>query len=313
MKRIWLILMTSSVLACPGIASAQETILVPYGADGWRYREVYHGRGNGFEAGPEKPDWSFKSGIAPFGGGPDLAPGGCPLQTGVQTPWLIDTDMLLRRTVVVPPGTTDVKVNIVIDNNVQVFWNNQAVHSAERGGCPSRDNPVVAPVAVKPEGGNYLLAIRAIDVGFESFVDVQVTGVLPDQIGPDLLVRSWECIRNADNTLTMRVNIANEGNRPAGPFNIDTSFYMYADDSNHVPYYNTTGGVGRRSAGVAAHGVESYDFPYVEIGLGDDPADPNSDQKFLYHTQSVTVDIDSAKEIADDTYRDNNNQTFSCP
>jgi hypothetical protein len=318
MKRIWLILMTSGVLACPGIASAQtETILVPYGADGWRYREVHNGSGIGFEAGPEDLTWNFKSGIAPFGGGSDLAPGACPLQAGVQTPWLTDTDMLLRRTVTIPRGTTNVKVKVVIDNDAKVYWNDQDVGGGGlRGGCPRRDNPVEVPVTVSPEGGDYLLAIRAIDVGVESFVDVQVTGVLADQIGPDLLVQSAECIRNPDNTLKMRVTIANMGNRPAGPFNIDTLLNQHSAKSNHEPYYLTSGWYSRRSAGIAAHGTATYELEYAETGLADDQ-DPTSNEKFLYYTDSVTINIDKGmvKEVVDETYTDNNSDTrsLSCP
>lgn len=315
MNRIWLILMASGVLACPGIASAQaETTIVQYGESGWRFQEVHHGRGEGFQDAPEKP--GFHSGTAPFGGGEDLGPGTCPLQAGIETRWLTDTDMLLRRTVVLPAGARNVKVNVVIDNNVVVFWNNHQVSFAERGGCPSRDNPVAISVDndyLTKGGGDNLLALRAIDAGVESFVDVQVTGVLPDQTGPDLLVKSWECFRNPDNSLSMRIFIGNEGNRAAGAFNIETSFYMFADDPNQEPYARTTGGNQISSDGVPAHGVVSYVLPYIEQGNFDDPNDPNSDRKFLYHTQNVLVEIDKENAITDEIYKGNNSALFSCP
>src|SRR5262245_8086781 len=101
-------------------ARAEEQILIPYGAGGYRYQVVEFGKGFGFEQ-PEFDDTAFTPGDAGFG-----TPGnGCELNSGdaVNTTWDLRTDILVRREFELPIGTTNLVVNVAIDNDVQVFIN----------------------------------------------------------------------------------------------------------------------------------------------------------------------------------------------
>lgn len=136
----------------------------PYGSCGWRYKQVEHGGDPGFQSGPEPP--GFSSGCAAFGSDPH----GCPLPH--QTNWDVDTDMLLRRTVRVPDGTTDVTVGVAIDNDFFAYWDGALIGSGTHDGCAEFDSFVFG---APPTPGDHLLAVRGIDRGGESFLDVRIT------------------------------------------------------------------------------------------------------------------------------------------
>jgi hypothetical protein len=106
--------------------------------------------------------------------------GNCPLQAEVKTEWPILHDVLLRRWINIPAGAQNVQVSIVVDNDVKAFWNGQAFGLEHHDNCPSREDPFVFLV---PDEwlivGQNLLAIRALDRGSESFIDVKVTATIP--------------------------------------------------------------------------------------------------------------------------------------
>ena len=111
----------------PTGAGAEEQIVISYGAGGYRYQVVQSGKGFGFEQ-PEFDDTAFTPGDAGFG-----TPGiSCELNSGdaVNTTWELGTDILVRREFEVPPDTTDLVVNVAIDNDVQVFVNGHDVSAA---------------------------------------------------------------------------------------------------------------------------------------------------------------------------------------
>jgi hypothetical protein len=136
----------------------------PYGSCGWRFKQVAHGGDPGFQSGPEPP--GFASGCAAFGSDPD----GCPLTH--QTNWDLDTDMLVRRSVTVPVGTSSVTVGVAIDNDFVAYWDGSQIGSATHEGCAQYDSSVFGAPSTP---GNHLLAVRGIDRGGVSFLDVRVT------------------------------------------------------------------------------------------------------------------------------------------
>lgn len=171
------------------ITCARVEVLVPYGASGYRWKVLADSTlpGGGFES-PSFDDAGagFSDGKAAFGHGSGEADFDCPLDNTVSTNWPLETDILLRRTFVLPAGAGNVKVSVAIDNDVQVFVNGVDITASggtsslvggfqRHGGCAALDNFVfTAPNAIVYTGTN-LVAIRARDRGVISFVDIRVT------------------------------------------------------------------------------------------------------------------------------------------
>jgi hypothetical protein len=138
---------------------------VPYGSCGWPFKQVNHGGDAGFKA-TAFDDSDFSSGCGAFG----HDAGGCGLTT--QTNWDLDTDMLLRRSVTIPSGATMVTVGIAIDNDVFVYWDGSLIGSLIHEGCAAFDS-LVATAPSTP--GSHILAVRGIDRGIVSFLDLSVS------------------------------------------------------------------------------------------------------------------------------------------
>jgi hypothetical protein len=173
---ILLIASTFAIMNPVQPANAQSTtVIIPYLATGYKFKVVGHGGDPGFEQ-PSFSDSTFSTGNAGFGSG-----GFCPLDSTANTFWPLNTDILLRKQFNLPAGTTNLKVGVAIDNDVQVFINGVDISGGIRfhEGCASRDSFVfTAPDSILNAGSN-LLAVRAIDRGVVSYVDVQVTATVP--------------------------------------------------------------------------------------------------------------------------------------
>lgn len=159
--------------AASGPATA-ATVVVPFGASGYQYQVVPTDEGIGFER-PDFDDSAFGLGDAGFG----TREGYCELNNpdDVRTEWPVGTDLLVRKTLDLPAGTTDVVVSVVVDNDAQVFINGQDVSDGlqRHEGCPGSDGfSFAVPDSVLQVGTN-LLAVRARDRGSLAFLDLQVT------------------------------------------------------------------------------------------------------------------------------------------
>jgi len=149
---------------------AAQTI-VPYQAPGYKYLQV--------SSGQEPPGWQgsafddsiWATGDAAFGSG-----GGCPLQPTVKTHWDPNTNILIRKPIVLPAGASSVTVSVAVDNNVNVYWNGTLVGSATHEFCPAYNDFVFTVPNNLLGAGTNLLAVEGIDTGFESFLDVSVAG-----------------------------------------------------------------------------------------------------------------------------------------
>lgn len=163
----------------PVHALVNQTTIIPYLDTGYKYQVVPFGGGLGFEQ-PGFDDSFFSLGNAAFGSG-----GGCPLDSTVKTLWLLNTDILLRRSFNLPIGVTNVKISVAIDNDVQVFINGQGVSGGFmlHEGCATRDSFIFAVSDnILNLGGSNLLAVRGRDRGGISYLDVQVTADVPTVI-----------------------------------------------------------------------------------------------------------------------------------
>jgi Trypsin-like peptidase domain len=160
--------------ASPAKTSSSSTItqtIVPYQAIGYRSLQVPTGQEPSGWQGSSFDDSSWATGDAAFGSG-----GSCPLQATVKTQWGSNTDMLLRKPIPLPAGTNGVTVGVAVDNDVDVYWNGTLVGSATHEFCPAyNDFAFSVPDNLLVAGSN-LLAVRGIDRGDQTFLDVTVTG-----------------------------------------------------------------------------------------------------------------------------------------
>jgi hypothetical protein len=149
-------------------------VIIPYGSGNHRY-QVYP-----LAAVPS--DWASASfdestmstGFAPFGSGV------CELGGSQQTEWPDDTAILVRTSVALPPGATDVTVTLTAASGVLVDWNGEDISGGpqEDYSCPARDSFVftVPQAAVQPQN---LLAVQAYSItgdnGSHASLDIKVT------------------------------------------------------------------------------------------------------------------------------------------
>lgn len=157
------------MLVFPRPARAATTIL-PYEATGYKYLQVSSGNEPAGWQNESFNDSAWSTGDAAFGSG-----GGCPLQPTGKTHWDVNTDILLRKAISLPAGTSGVTVNVAVDNDINVYWNGTQVGSATHDGCPAyNDFAFSVPDNLLASGSN-LLAVEGIDRGAESFIDVSVS------------------------------------------------------------------------------------------------------------------------------------------
>ncbi|MDL1893407.1 hypothetical protein FBQ87_11045, partial [Sphingobacteriales bacterium CHB3] len=161
----------------PGVQAQPNSTIIPYLGTGYKYNQVSWGSLSGFES-PGYDDNAWATGDAGFG-----SIGGCALNnaTYVRTSWAVNTDILVRKQFTLPGGARNVKINVAIDNDVQVFVNGHDVSGGlrTREGCAVRGRFVfVVPDEILIAGSN-LLAIRGHDRGSECYLDVEVTADLP--------------------------------------------------------------------------------------------------------------------------------------
>ncbi|MGA2502151.1 MAG: putative Ig domain-containing protein, partial [Tepidisphaeraceae bacterium] len=154
-------------LAGNALASPTSTP-VSYQSSGWRYQEVGWGGDAGFQSGVEPA--GFATGTAAFG---NYTTGPGPSATN----WDPNTDMLLRRNVIIPASGLGVNVAVAIDNDVQVWFNGVDISGGMRtsDGYAQTDRYVFAvPDSLVHVGAINLLAIRAHDRGGGTYIDAAV-------------------------------------------------------------------------------------------------------------------------------------------
>lgn len=169
--------------------------IVPYLDTGYKYKVVPWGGEAGFE-GLNFDDSSFSTGDAAFGSG-----GWCPLDSTVKTKWPVNTDIVVRKSFELPPNTTNLKVHVAIDNNVQVFLNGQDISGGMRNSenCAVKDRYIfTAPDSVL-QGGTNVLAIRGHDYGGVTYLDAKVTAdVALDYDSDGILDASDNCPKTSN-------------------------------------------------------------------------------------------------------------------
>jgi len=150
------------------------TIVVPYGGSEYKYQVVPVDDGIGFER-PDFDDSAFAVGDAGFAS----REGYCELNSlgDVRTEWPVETDLLVRKALELPAGTTDVVVYVAVDNDVQVFINGYDISDGlqTHEECPSLNSFTFAVPDSLLQVGTNLLAVRARDRGGLAYLDLEVT------------------------------------------------------------------------------------------------------------------------------------------
>lgn len=169
--------------------------LIEYGAD-WKYLQVANGAESGFEA-TSYSDVSFSTGPAAFGtvlsgdqtSGPGMPP--CVMnRTLIQTSWAIGTDMLLRKGVTVPEGTTELYFEYGADNEAYVYVEGVLVGEVHNTGQSCQTRGSTSFTYSNPPIGSVTIAVRAVDTDVagvlqESFFDMQVDAIgqlVPEEV-----------------------------------------------------------------------------------------------------------------------------------
>ena len=146
------------------------------GSDGWSYQQVANGAGPAFEQ-PSFDASSWPVGTAGFG----TTDGTCSFNTPEQvaTPWDVNTDLLLRHSLVLPPDVTSARITGTVDNQADVYLNGHLLQHVESGSCAEGTIDVSVPLDALNQPGPELLAVRASDYGVATFFDVQVSYEAP--------------------------------------------------------------------------------------------------------------------------------------
>jgi len=166
-----------AILALLLVGTAQAQVIIPYLDTGYKYKVVAFDEGAGFEQ-PGFDDSGFSVGDASFG------TRSCSLNA--KTYWSPNTDILLRKEFNLSSGATNLKVSVVIDNDIQVFINGHDISGGlqVREGCAVQDSFIFNASDDILKTGDNLLAVRGRDRGEINYVDVQVSADIPTPTTP---------------------------------------------------------------------------------------------------------------------------------
>jgi hypothetical protein len=116
--------------------------LLSYQDPGYRFKIIPMGATPpaGFEQ-PTFDDSAFEQGLAAFGSGGQGGVGegrDCPLQRTVETNWPNETQLLVRRVVVIPPGAVNIRIMVSVDNDIiGAFFNGTRIgQNIAHRNCP---------------------------------------------------------------------------------------------------------------------------------------------------------------------------------
>ncbi len=110
----------------------------------------------------------------------------CPISNpaNVKTIWPSNRDVLVRKHFYLPPGASNVKVNLALDNDAQVWMNGVDISAGMKHhyDCASPNDYVFSVPASVLKVGDNLIAFRGKWHNSLSYVDIQVTGLVSKTI-----------------------------------------------------------------------------------------------------------------------------------
>ena len=172
------IFLLTATLSMTAMAT-EDTVVIPYGDSGYKYKIIDKDESDDFTT-FNFDDSEFASGIAGFGS----IYSGCVLtdEQYVKTEWPVNTYIAVRKELNLPAGTSNMKISVAIDNDVQIFVNGVDISNGMQTheGCPSLGSFVFeVDDSILLEGTN-LIAIKGRDRGTASFLDIKVTADVPN-------------------------------------------------------------------------------------------------------------------------------------
>jgi hypothetical protein len=159
----------AQVTPAPAVREVTVTVL-PYGSKDWKYQQVAWGDDPRFyEPGFNDNSWPYgQEGFGTTGG-----PCAWNNPTDVKTHWDLNTDMLVRHTLIIPSDAKDVRISGTIDNDATVYLNGHQLQYVQSGSCVADAIDAVAPAGDLKKDS--LLAIRGHDTGVADYLNVEVT------------------------------------------------------------------------------------------------------------------------------------------
>lgn len=212
-------------------AAASSGELLPYRSTGYRYQIVAQGdpTPTGFEH-LNFDDSSWAIGSSAFG----FSSGLCSLASTIATPWDPTKDLYVRKSVSVPQGTSNLKIMVSIDNDIQdIFFNGVHIFGpAQHEDCPALDDFVVDVPQNLVNFGENLVAYHLRDRGGETYFDTRITAISEPSPTPTPTPTPSPTPTNqrpiAGFTMSLGSKSATDGQTlslalPAGPFLINFS------------------------------------------------------------------------------------------
>ncbi|MDQ1292853.1 MAG: hypothetical protein QG608_734 [Actinomycetota bacterium] len=151
-------------------------VALPYGSTGWWYKQI-PGTGGAVPEEPPQEAAIWSGGRAPFGSTAGPCTWNNPTQ--VKTLWAVNTDLVLVRDFRLPPNATNVRIMGTVDNDALIHVNDHIVPKVFSGSCQAGAINAVIPDASLNANGTNVVMIHASDHGVATYLDVQITYIVP--------------------------------------------------------------------------------------------------------------------------------------
>jgi hypothetical protein len=164
--------------------TAVQPIPTGFGSGAWSYKQISNSDPVPSPSIAPLASDGWAVGQGPFASNEHSA---CPSLAAPGTVWSLNSTMLLRRDVFIPANTTSATIDLLIDNDIQVFVNGFDVSSGlvQHENCADilPPGPLTIPASAGPASSDAPLVagqvnkilIRGVDRGVQSFLDVKMT------------------------------------------------------------------------------------------------------------------------------------------
>jgi surface antigen len=173
-----------------GLFTTSEVL--PYRSSGYRFSIIGQNETppGGFEQ-PGFDDSSWAVGTAAFG----HSVGYCSWGSTIASAWPVNSRLLVRKSVSLPASSRNVRIKVMIDNDVAgVYFNGvQISNGIQHIECPVIDNyEISVPDSLVQPGANQI-TYHLYDYGFEAYFDTRIIADIPDRLGTiwDETEASW--------------------------------------------------------------------------------------------------------------------------
>ena len=160
-------------------AAAVNTEILSYESPNFKYKQIDTNETPpaNFQT-PNFDDSTWSVGNAAFGGGG----GGCLSET-VRTNWSVNSRLLVRKVVNVPANSTNLKIYIATDNDIEgVFVNGTQVDGNHLGNCAERNSAVYQVPDNLLQREETLIVYQLYDNSAKGYFDTRITADVADEM-----------------------------------------------------------------------------------------------------------------------------------